>query len=83
MRAPAYYSAAVDQFLRTDPRLILGALATAHSHDLEIDQRRAWEQQIDLLTAALIGLDGTLYLEFDIPRFIATKCWRMVAILIT
>jgi hypothetical protein len=68
LRVPAYYSAPVDQFLRTEPHLILGALATAHSHDLEIDQRRAWEQEIDLLTTALNGLDGTLYLEFDIPR---------------
>jgi hypothetical protein len=67
-RASAYYSAPVDRFLATDPHHVLGALAAAHTHDLEVDQRRAWEAEIDILRAALSGFAGTLYLEFDVPR---------------
>ncbi len=47
---------------------MLGALAGAHTHELEVDQRRAWEEEIDILSAALTGLAGTIYLEFDVPR---------------
>ena len=27
-----------------------------------------WEEELDLLRTALVGLAGTLYLEFDVPR---------------
>lgn len=64
----AYCSAPVDAFLATDPSHVLGVLATAHSHDLEIDQRRAWEEEISVLKEALTHINGTLYLEFDVPR---------------
>jgi len=67
-RSSAYYSAAVDLFLGTSPHHVLGALAAAHTHDLEVDQRRAWEDEIEILRSALDGLLGTLYLEFDVPR---------------
>src|SRR5205814_1630315 len=64
----AYYSATVESFLATESRSVLGALAAAHSHDLEVDQRQAWEEEIDILRSTLAGLEGTLYLEFDVPR---------------
>jgi hypothetical protein len=67
-RASAYYSAPVDRFLATDRHHVLGILAAIHGHDLEIDQRQAWEEEIDILGAALRGLPGTLYLEFEVPR---------------
>ncbi len=37
-------------------------------HDLEVAQRQAWEQEIEILGSVLTGLTGTLYLEFDVPR---------------
>jgi Uncharacterized conserved protein (DUF2075) len=43
-------------------------LAGAHTHDLEVNQRRAWEEEIGILSEALSGLEGTIYLEFDVPR---------------
>src|SRR5690348_16995436 len=64
----AYYSAGVADFLGQIPQHILGVLAAAHSHDLDLEQRQAWEQEIDVLKSALQGLDGTIFLEFDIPR---------------
>src|SRR3954447_1778456 len=67
-RASAYYSAAVERFLTTEPHEVLGALAAAHTHALEVEQRQAWEEELDLLRTALVGLAGTLYLEFEVPR---------------
>jgi len=64
----AYYSESVDAFLTTDPHHVLGVLTAAHEHDVEIDQRRAWEDEIQVLKSALGGLSGRLYLEFDVPR---------------
>jgi hypothetical protein len=32
------------------------------------DQRDAWQQEVEILQNALAGLDGTLFLEFDVPR---------------
>jgi hypothetical protein len=36
VRVSAYYSAPVDRFLTTEPYHVLGALASAHSHDLDV-----------------------------------------------
>ncbi len=68
VRVSAYYSAPVDRFLTTDPYHVLGALASAHSHDLDVEQRQAWEEELLILKEALTALTGTLFLEFDVPR---------------
>jgi hypothetical protein len=49
-RASAYYSASIDQFMASDPQFVLGALAAAHMFDLEVDQRHAWEEEIEVLS---------------------------------
>jgi hypothetical protein len=67
-RTAAYYSAPVHRFLNTDPHQIIGILAAAHSHDLDVEQRQAWEEEIDILRGVLSGLVGTVFLEFDVPR---------------
>lgn len=67
-QASAYYSGPVDRFLATDPYEVLGALTASHTHDLEVDQRQAWEEEVRILRVALSGITGTLYLEFDVPR---------------
>jgi hypothetical protein len=64
----AYYSAPVSIFLADHSNQILGTLTSANPYDLEVDQRRAWEEEICILKKALTGLTGTLYLEFDVPR---------------
>jgi hypothetical protein len=68
VRVSAYYSAPVDRFLTTEPYPVLGALASAHSHDLDVEQRQAWEEELLILKEALTALTGTLFLEFDVPR---------------
>lgn len=64
----AYYSATVDTFLSANPTQVLGVLAAVHVHDLEVEQRQAWEEEIEILCRTLRGLTGTLFLEFDVPR---------------
>lgn len=67
-RTSACYSSSVDRFLAADAHLVLGALAAAHAYDIEVDQRQAWEEEIEILKTALRGVDGVVYLEFDVPR---------------
>ncbi|MDE3154326.1 MAG: DUF2075 domain-containing protein [Acidobacteriota bacterium] len=66
--ASAYYSASVQTFLLENPDQLLGKLTRAHAHDLEETQRRAWEQEIEILKGTLRGIAGWIYLEFDVPR---------------
>ncbi len=47
---------------------VLGRLAFANNRDLDAEQKRAWEDEIQILGTALAGLTGWLYLEFDVPR---------------
>ena len=64
----AYYSATVPAFLTSTPEAILGALLTNSEMAVEPPQRDAWLQEISILKRTLQGLDGTLFLEFNIPR---------------
>ena len=65
----AYYSAALNDFIRHAPEHILGALAAHHQFALEGTQRDAWLAQIEILklhTAA--ARDGYILFEYAIPR---------------
>jgi hypothetical protein len=65
----AHYWASVAEFLSIHPDSILGQLAAAHTlAPLEVDQTRAWAEQIEILGASLIGFQGTVFLEFEVPR---------------
>ena len=35
---------------------------------LDAEQRRAWEEEIDILRVSLAGTEGMLFLEFNVPR---------------
>lgn len=64
----AYYGATIKEFLSENAVQITGKLATSHGHNLELEQRRAWEEEINILTSAPRDIEGTIYLEFDVPR---------------
>ncbi len=66
--ARAYYSAPVGMFLESSPETIVGALTANSEMAVEPSQRDAWLQEIEILKATLQGMDGTLFLEFNIPR---------------
>lgn len=65
--APAYYGDSIGDFLTQSPNEILGRLASSHSN-VDLTQRRAWQIQTEVLRSALSGLEGTVYLEFGVPR---------------
>ncbi len=50
------------------PEAILGILTTATGGTLESTQRDAWIEEIDILRRSISELEGTIFLEFDIPR---------------
>ena len=65
----AFYAAPVAEFLVTAPEAVVGRLAMADVHgSLDAEQRRAWDEEIGILRKALDGVDGTLFLEFGVPR---------------
>jgi len=76
---PAYYSADVPEFVVASHSEVLGALASGNQFALELEQRDAWETQIDILQNALQGISGRIYLEFGVPRIGS----RIDAVLVT
>lgn len=64
----AWYRARIDEFLRAEPLQILGALVERAPAAVEREERDAWNQEINILKGALIGLTGELLLEYSIPR---------------
>ncbi len=67
-RPSAYYWATVQEFVSADPTYITGRLVSSQGHDVELEQLRAWQEEIAILAPVLRGIPGTIYLEFDIPR---------------
>jgi hypothetical protein len=64
----AYYSAPVTEFLSTSTDTILGRIARQNEFDLTPAQRDAWLEQITALKNAFTSCEGSIYLEFSIPR---------------
>lgn len=67
-RSAAWYGASVAQFVAASTNEVVGALTRAGPFAIDEPQRRAWEEQIELLRSAVAGVDGWLCLEFDVPR---------------
>ena len=65
---PAYYAARLSEFLSSDDDLVLGRMAKVGQFDLVLNQRDAWLQEFAILRSSLVGLDGMIFLEFDVPR---------------
>ncbi|MDA9407939.1 DUF2075 domain-containing protein [Bradyrhizobium sp. CCBAU 45384] len=65
----AYYSSRVTEFLCSPVSQILGILTQSHRHELTIQQKNAWLDQLALLQRELRPMKGAwLALEFSIPR---------------
>jgi hypothetical protein len=63
-----YYLESIDRFCTQDTSFILGELVKHHEFALEENQRSAWEYQIRMLREWLIGIEGHIILEYNIPR---------------
>jgi len=64
----SWYSASITDFLHAQPDTIVGQLARNNNFALLPTQKDAWLAQIGLLQTCLIGLMGSLFFEFNIPR---------------
>lgn len=64
----AWYAADVASFLDESVDAVLGKLAARSPFTIEPTQRDAWCEEIALLKQTLVGVDGHVFLEFDVPR---------------
>jgi hypothetical protein len=64
----AYYAADVETFLSSAPEAILGGITTNSAFDVAVEQRDSWIMQVEILKAALAGINGAVFLEFNVPR---------------
>ena len=64
----SWYGAPILDFHQCSPESIIGSLITNSDFSVELTQRDAWLEQITVLKKELHGIDGDLYLEFNIPR---------------
>ncbi|MDP2238600.1 MAG: DUF2075 domain-containing protein [Burkholderiales bacterium] len=64
----AYYAADVAKFITTTPDAILGNITANSAFAVDVAQRDAWMVQIGVLKSALEGVEGKIFLEFNVPR---------------
>jgi hypothetical protein len=64
----SYFASPISLFLETPDNVILGILADSNEFSLEISQRTAWTEQIDILRSCLKGMGGHIFFEYSIPR---------------
>ena len=64
----AYYSSEIAEFASESAESILGHLAKNSTFAVDTTQLAAWEQQIAVLKFALVGVEGSVFLEFVVPR---------------
>lgn len=64
----AWYHAPLSQFLESSPESINGTITQNSEFSDGLMQKRAWSEEIELLKMNLHGLEGELFLEFNIPR---------------
>lgn len=66
--APAYFEANVSDFLKKSDNEVLGEMASRSPFPLTPAAIGAWSAQLPIIRDAVMGLDGTVFLEYDIPR---------------
>jgi len=64
----AYYAADVAKFIATTSDTILGNITANSAFAVDVAQRDAWVMQIEVLKPALEGVEGKIFLEFNVPR---------------
>ena len=64
----AYYAEDVATFIRTKYDAVLGRIVANNTFAVDPEQRDAWLMEIEVLKHALAGVEGTIFLEFNVPR---------------
>ena len=75
----AYYAADVASFLGDTTESVLGSLTVKSAFAVDPARRDAWIEEVHVLKAALEDVEGTILLEFDVPRIGS----RLDAVLVT
>ena len=68
MSTNSYYAAEASQFYDASPNAILGSMTAKSDFAVDVDQRDAWVEQIEVLKTAIHGIEGSVFLEFNVPR---------------
>ena len=72
MRIPllrrSWYFSSVRKFLESSDEDVLARLLIGSTFSVLESQRDAWRAQLPILRRALHGIEGRIYLEFEIPR---------------
>lgn len=64
----AYYDADIATFIGTTSDAVLGRITANNAFAVGPEQRDAWLMEIEVLKHALAGVEGTIFLEFNVPR---------------
>jgi len=64
----AWYEATITNFFATPPDAVLGCLQRNAEFATLETQAAAWVAQVEVLREALVGIEGQILLEFEIPR---------------
>lgn len=67
-RTSAYFAASIEGLLQVSVDEIVGVLTRASRGAVDPAQVAAWADEAALLQAALPGISGHVFLEFDVPR---------------
>lgn len=58
----------IKHFIQEKPNLILGEITSNSSFNVDVTQRDAWKEEINLLQKTLKDYTGEIYFEYTIPR---------------
>jgi hypothetical protein len=63
-----YFSNSIANFLTRNPQEIIGEIESGNEFSLDLNQRDAWKEEIQILRSSLKDLSGQIYFEYTIPR---------------
>lgn len=64
----SFYSSSISDFIASASEYILGVLAENNEFSLELTQRLAWKEQIQILKDTISSYEGKILFEYSIPR---------------
>jgi len=64
----SWYHAPIPEFISVKAETVLGELTRASAMPIDLNQRDAWLEEIDILHSQLRELSGHIHFEFSVPR---------------
>ena len=68
--AKAYFSSTIYDFLKASEEAVLGAILIKDEFRATVEQRYAWQREIEIMKnqLSLLGEDGFIVFEYTVPR---------------